>query len=258
MWTIYGAFLSCSGSTIMLRPFSVPKWQGDNVVLKQSDGIDFPTLLPSPNPEEISHQVNMQSSSRTAKCNDKQVLRLDTLTIELLYEIIEHMELPDALRFRLVSRHFAEVVLMAPSILKGLLRQAKVPLPFSPKPIQSLSGKEVVSLCRRAFALEANWRRKLDRLRAHSFFPLYRPYQVSLAPGGRYLVTAHHSTSGEEHFIGLYDLENPHGIACVASCPTETPLDSLTTSWMNIKGETGLAITWVREVATKKVVVTSP
>jgi len=241
-----------------LSPTSISRWHGDNVVLKQSDGSDFPALLPSPTPLDLTHFVDTPESPVSVKCTDKPSLMLETLTIELLFEILDHMDLQDALRFRLVSRHLAHVVLMAPSILKRLLRHTKAPLPFSPKPIQSLAGKEVISLCRRAFALEANWQRKLDRLRAHSFFPLYRPYQISIAPGGRYLITAYHSTSGEEHFIGLYDLENPHGIACIASCPTETPLSTLTTSWMEIKGKIGIAITWVRELPVKKSVVTSP
>jgi hypothetical protein len=233
-------------------------WHGANLALKRSDGSDFPALLPSPGPLDLMHCLDMPTSPVEATRTENSSLCLETLTVELLFEILDHMDLQDALRFRLVSRHCADVVLMAPSILKRLLRHTKAPLPFSPKPIQSLAGKEVISLCRRAFALEANWQRKLDRLRAHSFFPLHRPYQVSIAPGGRYLITAYHSTSGEEHFIGLYDLENPHGIACIASCPTETPLDSLTTSWMEIKGKTGIAITWVRELPAKKSVVRSP
>ena len=234
------------------------RWHGDNVLLKQSDGSDFPSLLPSPADIDFAYPISPLESPITAKPLRTPSLKLETLTVELLLEIIEHMDLQDALRFRLVSKQCADVVLMAPSILKRLLRHVKAPLPYSPKPIQSMGGKEVISLCRRAFALEANWQRKLDRLRAHSFFPLHRPYLVSLAPGGRYLITAYHSTSGEEHFIGVYDLENPQGMVCLASCPTETPLESLATAWMEIKDIMGLAITWVREIPTKKTSVGSP
>ncbi|KIM32460.1 hypothetical protein M408DRAFT_327018 [Serendipita vermifera MAFF 305830] len=234
------------------------RWHGDNVLLKQSDGSEFPALLPSPTPLCFSNSTSPQCSPLPVQSFKVPSLKLETLTIELLFEIIEHMDLEDALRFRLVSKHCAEVVLMAPSILKRLLRHVKLPLPYSPKPIQSLGGKEVISLCRRAFALDANWQRKLDRLRAYSFFPLHRSYLVSLAPGGRYLVAAYHSTSGEEHFIGLYDLENPQGMVCLASCPTETPLDRLTTTWMEIKGKMGIAVTWVREIPINKTHVGSP
>lgn len=232
------------------------RWHGENVLLQQADGSDFPALLPSPMP--LSFSLSPQRSPVTATPVKTPALKLDTLIIELLFEIVEHMDLEDALRFRLVSKHFAEVVIMAPSILKRLLRHVKVPLPYSAKPIQSLGGKEVISLCRRAFALDANWQRKLDRLRAHSFFPLNRSYLVSLAPGGRYLVSAYHSMSGDEHFIGLYDLENPQGMVCLGRCSTETPLDSLTTTWMEIKGKMGIAITWVRQIPTKKTLVGSP
>lgn len=175
-------------------------------------------------------------------------LRLDTLVTELLFDILEHMELQDALRLRLACRRFADVILNAPSILKRSLRHIKAPLPYSPKPIHTLTGPEVISLCRRAFALEANWKRKLDRVRAHSFSPLHRPYEVALAPGGRYLITAYHSTSGEEHFINLYDLENNHGMVALASCPTETPISYLAATWMENKGRQGIAITWIRDL----------
>ena len=185
-------------------------------------------------------------------------LRLDTLTVELLFEIIEQMDLQDALRFRLVSKHMSEVVLQAPSILRKLLRHIKVRLPYSPRPIQTLSAIEVISLCRRAFALEANWCRQLDRVRAHSFFPLQTSYLVEVVPGGRYLVTAHHSMSGTEHSIGLYDLERAQGITCLGSCPTGTGLQILNATWMQNKGQQGIAITWVREKSMKKTSTRSP
>lgn len=183
---------------------------------------------------------------------NRPVLRLDTLTVELFFEILEHMDLQDALRLRLVSRHCAGLVLQAPSILKRLLRHVKAPLPYSPRPIQSLSGKEIISLCRRAFALQANWERKLDRVRAHNFFPLHRSYLVSLVPGGRYLITAYHSASGSEHGIALYDLENECGITCLGTCPTKTPLESLDASWMRHNGNQGIVITWKRERVSRK------
>lgn len=202
----------------------------------------YPYLLPSPTEMQVAQPR----------------LRLDTLTVELLFEIIEQMDLQDALRFRLVSRHMSEVVVQAPSILRKLLRNIKVPLSYSPRPIQTLSAKEVISLCRRAFALQANWNRQLDRVRAHSFFPLHRSYLVAVVPGGRYLVTAHHSTSGAEHSIGLYDLEHEQGITCVGSCPTGTSLQILNATWMQNKGQQGIAITWVREKALKKTATRSP
>jgi hypothetical protein len=201
----------------------------------------YPYLLPSPT-EMVTHPR----------------LRLDTLTVELLFEIIEQMDLQDALRFRLVSKHMSDVVLQAPSILRKLLRHVKVPLPYSPRPIQTLLAKEVISLCRRAFALQANWNRQLDRVRAHSFFPLQRSYMVAVVPGGRYLVTAHHSTSGTEHSIGLYDLEHEQGITCVGSCPTGTSLQILNAAWMQSKGQQGVVITWVREKSLKKTATRSP
>jgi hypothetical protein len=216
--------------------------------LRKFGNVPVTYLLPSPVLDEFGDMIVPPLPSLT----------LDTLLTELLFEILEHMDLADALRFRLVSKRCAEVVLKAPSILKRLLRHIRAPLPYSPKPIYTLSGKEVISLCRRAFALEANWKRKLDRVRAYSFFPLHRPYQVALAPGGRYLITAYHSTSGEEHFIGLYDLENQHGVACLASCPTYTPLETLNATWMENKGRQGIAVTWLRELPYKKGSTTSP
>ncbi|KAG8799518.1 hypothetical protein FRC17_007120 [Serendipita sp. 399] len=190
-------------------------------------------------------------SVQSSKCVDGPV-RLDTLLTELMFEILEHMELADALRFRLVSRYCAEVVLLAPSILRRLLRHVKAPLPYSPKPIQTLSGKEVLSLCRRAFALEANWKRKLDRVKASGFLPLHRLYHVALAPGGRYLVAAYRSRSGEEHFIGLFDLEHQPGPAMLASCPTHSPVESITVTWMKNKDRQGIAVNWVRDLPLEK------
>ncbi|PVG01857.1 hypothetical protein CPB86DRAFT_698689 [Serendipita vermifera] len=205
-------------------------------------------LLPSPVIDEFGALV----------LPERPTLRLDTLVTELLFEVLEHMDLSDALRFRLVSKRCAEVVLMAPSILKRLLRHIKAPLPYSPKPIYTLSGNEVISLCRRAFALEANWKRKLDRVRAYSFFPLHRPYEVAFVPGGRYLVMAYHSTSGAEHFLGFYDLENKLGVASIAQCATYTPLTTLNATWMVNKGRQGIAVTWVRDLPYEQGSTTSP
>lgn len=196
-------------------------------------------------------QTKTISKTRSTK-SQHAPLKLDTLLTELLFEILDWMELKDALRFRLVSRRFAELVLLAPSILKRALRHIKAPLPYSPKPIQSLSGKETISLCRRAFALEENWKRKLDRVKSKSFFALHRPYHLALAPGGRYLISAYHSTSGSEQYVGLYDLENPYGTALIASCPTRSPIDSLTVTWIVNKGRQGIAIAWVRELPFEK------
>lgn len=210
----------------------------------------YQTLLPSP--------TEMMIMAQSPPPPPQPRLRLDTLTVELLFEIIEQMDLQDALRFRLVSKHMSDVVLQAPSILKKLLRHVKAPLPYSPRPIQTLSGKEVISLCRRAFALQANWNRQLDRVRAHSFFPLHRSYKVAVVPGGRYLVTAYHSASGAEQSIALYDLEYGQGITCVGTCPTSTKLDSLNATWMQNKGRQGIAITWVREKSLKKTATKSP
>lgn len=194
-----------------------------------------------------------KTTSKTRPTKSQHVpLKLDTLLTELLFEILEWMDLKDAIRFRLVSRRFAELVLLAPSILKRALRHIKAPLPYSPKPIQSLSGKEVISLCRRAFALEENWKRRLDRVKSKSFFALHRAYHLAMAPGGRYLVSAYHSTSGSEQYIGLYDLENPYGTALIASCPTRSPIDSLTVTWVVNKGRQGIAVAWVRELPFEK------
>jgi hypothetical protein len=195
-----------------------------------------------------SHQTTKNWQPRTVGSNLKPTLQFGTLATELLFEILEHMDLKDALRLRLVCRRFAQIALSAPGILRRSLRYVKAPLPYSPKPISKLSGSEVISLCRRAFALETNWNRKLDRVRAHNFFPLHRPYKVVLAPGGRYLITAYRSTSGDEHFLNLYDLENEEGIVALASVPTETALRSISAAWMEIKGKQGIAITWVRDL----------
>ncbi|KAG8827947.1 hypothetical protein FRC19_011095 [Serendipita sp. 401] len=199
------------------------------------------------------HANAKPTKASQAKCVQvSKPVRLDTLLTELMFEILEHMDLADALRFRLVSRYCADVVLLAPSILRRLLRHVKAPLPYSPKPIQTLSGREVLSLCRRAFGLEANWKRKLDKVKANGFLSLHRPYHVTLAPGGRYLITAYRSRSGEEHFISLFDLENKSGPVMLASCPTHSSVESITVTWMENKGRQGIAVNWVRQLPLEK------
>ena len=131
------------------------------------------------------------------------------------------------------------------------MRTMKAPLPYSPKPIPSLTSPEVIKLIRRANNLEYNWNQGLSYVYSHAFYPLERPYLVRVAPGGRYVLAAVVSNGGEHHGISIYDIENPYGMVCLANCTTQGYLKTLSVSWMEVVGadgaRIGIAVGWVRE-----------
>lgn len=133
-----------------------------------------------------------------------------------------------------------------------------MPIPLPPLPptagnsLANLSGIDAERLIVRAVSLDDNWRSEAPRafrIRGTPTFGADEVLEMTMLPGGKYLVTSSAVLGRVKHCLTLYTMDHPSGTAQpFAQFPTETKACSLHAKYMTWRGKPGIMISYVRRM----------
>ncbi|OBZ77473.1 hypothetical protein A0H81_02707 [Grifola frondosa] len=176
---------------------------------------------------------------------------LDRLTNDIIVDqIFRYLDVEDIIRMRQVSSLYYNLT-HHPIVWKRLLRRTNVPLPPIPPTSRHsyprLSGLEAERLLIRAMSLEKNWRRIRPKpLSTWSFNAHHNVLAMTLLPGGHHLV-ASVADKKRYHYSLMVFIMDDHGSAKpVAKTCTITKAYSLQAKYVTIRGQRGIAISYIR------------
>jgi hypothetical protein len=106
---------------------------------------------------------------------------------------------------------------------------------------------EAEQIVMRTISLDDNWRNSNPKVINRMLFETYfEILDMSLLPGGKYLVASMKDKCGFHHYVTLYIMDHPSGPKAIARYKTEARAFHLQTKYMKINGEFVIVTTCVQ------------
>ncbi|KAJ3559570.1 hypothetical protein NP233_g11232 [Leucocoprinus birnbaumii] len=106
---------------------------------------------------------------------------------------------------------------------------------------------EAEQLVTRTISLDDNWRDSNSKVITRMLFEThYEVLEMSLLPGGKYMIASVKDKSSYRYYLMLYILDHPSGPAAIARIPTHAKTFHLQTRYMKYNGTWGIVITCTR------------
>lgn len=106
---------------------------------------------------------------------------------------------------------------------------------------------EIEQIVTRTISLDDNWRNPKSKVIArHLFETHYEVLDMAMVPGGKYLLASVKDRGNYRYYINLYILDHPNGPRAIARLPTLAKAHNLQAKYVNLQGELGIAISFVR------------
>ncbi|KAH9848772.1 hypothetical protein C2E23DRAFT_738871 [Lenzites betulinus] len=176
---------------------------------------------------------------------------LDRLTNDILLDcVMSHLDILDIIRLRQVSKLYYELTHHA-ALWKRLLKTSGLHLPPVPHTsrytTQKMTGLEAERMVCRAYSLQQNWERQSPRChRQWEFNAHYRVLEMTLLPGGRYLIASVSDREGLKYAIVVYAMDAIGSARAIAKTDTATKAYGIRAKYVTIKGQKSIAIAYLR------------
>nr|GAT59839.1 predicted protein [Mycena chlorophos] len=163
--------------------------------------------------------------------------------------IFTHLTIEDIVCLRRVDRFFF-LLTHEPVIWKRFLERMRTPIPplrptfrYSFQP----TDFEVEQLVTRAISLEDNWRQDTPLVKVRRTVDSHhRVLDMSLLPGGKFLVASVRDLDSHRYYLTLFSLEHPKGSCAVARLPTGSKAYDLQAKYIKYEGKQGIMIAYTK------------
>jgi hypothetical protein len=106
---------------------------------------------------------------------------------------------------------------------------------------------EAEQIVTRTISLDDNWRDSKPKVISRMLFEThYEVLDMSLLPGGKYMVASVKGKGSYRYYLVLYILDHPSGPRAIARVETFAKAFHVQTRYMKMDGELGIAMTCVR------------
>ncbi|KAI0641292.1 hypothetical protein C8Q79DRAFT_989779 [Trametes meyenii] len=176
---------------------------------------------------------------------------LDRLPNDILLDgIMSYLDVVDIIRLRQASKLYYELTHHG-ALWKRLLRTADIPLPPLPPTSRHtpkhMTGLEAERIMCRAYSLNRNWNSTRPRCLHEWFFPAYhRVLEMTLLPGGRYLVASVCDSHAQRYSLIVYAIDTFGRSRPIAKTETTTKAYSIRAKYVTLKGRKSVAIAYLR------------
>ncbi|KAF7307253.1 hypothetical protein MIND_00519000 [Mycena indigotica] len=160
-----------------------------------------------------------------------------------------YLYIEDIMCLRRVDRFFF-LLTHEPVIWKRFLERMKTPIPPLRPTFRysfQVTDFEVEQLVTRAISLEDNWREDTPLVKVRRIMDSHhRVLDMSLLPGGKFLVASVRDLDSHRYYLTLFSLEHPQGCCAVARLPTGSKAYDLQAKYIKYKGKQGIMIAYTK------------
>ncbi|KAI0816802.1 hypothetical protein BC628DRAFT_1405603 [Trametes gibbosa] len=176
---------------------------------------------------------------------------LDRLKDDILLDcVMSRLDVVDIIRLRQVSKLYYELTQHA-ALWKRLLQSSTMHLPPVPPTSRHtphrMTGLEAERMVCRAYSLHMNWERSSPCCyRQWEFESHHRVLEMTLLPGGRYLIASVSDLKGLKYAIVVYALDAVGSARAIAKTDTATKAYGLRAKYVTIRNQKSIAIAYLR------------